>query len=172
MKIKNLTVKGEKQTLAAVSTTPGLELIDSYKISGANRDTQKTHAIDLKDNDKLLEFVFDDGTTWMCDAATMHELFPEVEISKRAADSSFELPETISGTNTERGIFGNIALKLLNVFSKKNVIEGGIGKIADRLEDKLMVDGEGLFRLDKQFKLSSFDNKASEKPFLLFIHGT
>ena len=109
MKIKNLTVKGEKQTLAAVSTTPGLELIDSYKISGANRDTQKTHAIDLKDNDKLLEFVFDDGTTWMCDAATMHELFPEVEISKRAADSSFELPETISGTNTERGIFGNIA---------------------------------------------------------------
>ena len=81
------------------------------------------------------------------------------------------MPETISGTNTERGIFGNIALELLNVFSK-NAIEGGIGKIADRLEGKLMVDGEGLFRLDKQFKLSAFDGKASEKPYLLFIHGT
>jgi hypothetical protein len=51
------------------------------------QDIQKTYPIDLKDNDKLLEFVFDDGTTWMCDAATMHELFPEVEISKRVKTS-------------------------------------------------------------------------------------
>ena len=171
MKIKNLTVKGEKQELSSVSTTTNLTLIESYRISGANRDSKKTHNIDIQQNDKLLELVFDDDTTWMCDAATLHELFPEVDISKRANNNSFELPDTIAGTNSERGFFGNIALKLLNVFAN-NAIEGGIGKIADKLENKLMEEGEGLLKLDKQFNLSGFDRKKSDKPFLLFIHGT
>ena len=60
MKIKNLAVKGEKQTTPVASISSHLQPIESYKISGANRDIQKTHIIDIQDNDKLLEFVFDD----------------------------------------------------------------------------------------------------------------
>ena len=171
MNIKNLNVKGEKQSVPAASTTSHLQPIESYKISGANRDVQKAHTINIEGNDKLLEFVFDDDTTWMCDAATLHELFPGAGASNRSVNSSFELPAAISNSNSERGLFGSMALKLLNVF-KKQAIPGGIGKIADRLEDKLMADGEGLFRLDKQYKLSVFDKKTSGNPFLLFIHGT
>ncbi len=171
MKLKNLSVRGEKQSVPAASTTSHLQPIESYKISGVNRDVQKAHTINIEGNDKLLEFVFDDGTTWMCDAATLHELFPEATVSNRSTDSSLELPVSISNSNTERGLFGSMALKLLNVF-KKQAIPGGIGKIAGRLEDKLMADGEGLFRLDKKYKLSVFDKKTSGNPFLLFIHGT
>lgn len=171
MNLKNLSIRGEKQPVPVASTTSHLQPIESYKISGANRDIQKAHTVNIEGNDKLLEFVFDDDTTWMCDAATLHELFPESVSSTRAAGNSFELPAGISNPNGERGLFGSMALKLLNVF-KKQAIPGGIGKIADRLEDKLMTDGEGLFRLDKQYKLSVFDKKTSGGPFLLFIHGT
>ncbi|WP_460553290.1 DUF7379 domain-containing protein [Ferruginibacter profundus] len=172
MKIKNIAIKGEKQPVPVASITPNLVPVASYIISGANRDVQQTHVIDVKDNDKLFEFVFDDGTTWMCDPATLHELFPEVEMAyNRSADNAFELPVNISNANSDRGILGSLALKLLNVFTKKK-IAGGIGEIAGRLEDKLMIDGEGLFRLEKDFKLSGFENKTPDKPFLLFIHGT
>jgi hypothetical protein len=170
MKFKTLTVRGEKQTAPASSTTTSLKPIESYNLSSANRDIQKAHDIDVRSNDKLLEFVFDDDTSWMCDAATLHELFPESDNPTRSADGAFELPGTVRHSDNERGLVGDVALKLLNVFAKKP-IAGGVAKIADRLEDKLMKEGEGLFRLDK-LNLSSFDSKPSDKPFLLFIHGT
>lgn len=170
MKIKNLTIRGEKQALPEAGTST-LQPLETYVISGANRDAQKAHTIDVQSNDKLLEFVFDDGTTWMCDATTLHELFPDVELPNRAADNSFELPSAITSTSSERGIFGDMALKLLNVFAKKTISDG-VGKVAEKLENKLMETGEGLFKLDKQFGLSAFDSKASGNTYLLFIHGT
>jgi len=170
MNFKILTVTGEKQPVPVSSTTATLQPIESYDLSSATRDSQKTHTIDIHNNDKLLEFVFKDDTTWMCDATTLHELFPESDNPTRSIDGTFEIPSAISHADSERGLFGNIAVKLLNVF-KKEPIAGGIGLLADKLEDKLMKEGEGLFRLDK-LSLSAFDNKPSDKPFLLFIHGT
>src|SRR5215204_1449020 len=170
MKFKTLTVRGEKQPISVSATTDGLQPIESYSLSSANRDTQKEHDIPIHDNDKLLEFVFDDNVTWMCDATTLHEIFPETDNPTRSIDGSFELPGFISHSDTERGVFGNVALKLLNIF-KKQAIAGGIGQLADKMEDKLMEKHEGLFRLDK-FTFFPFNKKISDKPFLLFIHGT
>ena len=171
MEIKKLIIRGEKETVPSVYATPNLQPEESYNLTGVARDIGNTHTIDIKNNDKLLEFVFDDETTWMCDAATLYEIFPEVEKANRDADDVFEIPGTISSADGQRGIFGKLALKILNVFSKK-AIPGGVGKIAGKLEDKFMADGEGLLSLDKDFKLRPFDNSNPRNPYLLFIHGT
>ena len=170
MKFKTLTVRGEKQAVPVSATTDSLQPIESFILGAANRDAQKQHDIPIHDNDKLLEFVFDDNVSWMCDATTLHEIFPETDNPTRSIDGSFELPSFITHSDSERGVFGNVALKLLNVF-KKEAIAGGIAHLADKMEDKLMVKHEGLFRLDK-FTFFPFTKKISEKPFLLFIHGT
>ena len=171
MLIKNLNVKAEKLTVPVANANANLQHIESYKISGADRDVQKTHTVDIEQNDKLLEFVFDDGTVWMCDAATLHELFPEAHALKRDGDTTFELPAAISNSDSDRGFFGGMALSILNVFKKK-AIPGGIGTIVEKLEKKLMEKGEGLLKLGKDFNLSPFDKKESEKPYLIFMHGT
>ena len=170
MKFKSLAVRGEKQAPPPSASTSSLQPIESYNLAGATRDSQNQHQVNIEDNDKLLEFVFDDESSWMCDASTLHELFPDSENPVRSADGSFEVPATISHGDSERGLFGSAALKLLNVF-KKEAISGGINKIADRLEDKLMQDGEGLFRVNR-LSLMPFEKKQSDKPYLLFIHGT
>jgi pimeloyl-ACP methyl ester carboxylesterase/tetratricopeptide (TPR) repeat protein len=170
MKIKNLAIKGEKQ--ATVPEAPAnLTPLASYKISGSNRDLAETHTIDLNDNDKLLEFVFEDDTTWMCDGATLHELFPEAEDPTRSAGDAFILPGSIKTVESDRGIFGDIALKILNVFVKKK-IDDGVANIATKLEDKHLGVGEGLYKVDVGFNLSPFTKIVPNKPVLLFIHGT
>lgn len=171
-----------------------------YHLEASNRGDDNRHEIDLSDPDKQLEFVFGEGensTTWICDAATLHELYPEMDIAvrkpgQRDADADgYELPPTISAPGAERGVFGNIAIKLLKVFLKSEIQEG-VGDIARRLEDKNLKHGipdnspvwtngyekeyldmgAGMFRIDKNFTYTRFDGKPSNTPFFLFIHGT
>ncbi|MGB7396092.1 MAG: hypothetical protein WA913_17050, partial [Pricia sp.] len=115
--IKNLVVFGSEKEIEA-----GKE----YQLKSSNRDAAEKHDILLEENDKLLEFVLDDGTTWMCDASTLHEVYPELdpalERKRRDGDpEKFELPTTIDAPATERGIVGKVAVKILRVFFKKQL---------------------------------------------------
>jgi hypothetical protein len=47
--------------------------------------------------------------------------FQRLMFSNRSINNSFELPAGISNSNSERGLFGSMALKLLNVFAKKAI---------------------------------------------------
>jgi CHAT domain-containing protein len=167
---KQLIVKGELKS-AGASTIKGAELKASYQIGAATRGVQESHAIDLEDPNHLLEFVFDDDSSWMCDAASLHELFPDVNIPNRAGE--FVVPTAIANVDSERGIVGQAALKLLNVFVKKSVSDG-VKSIAERLEDKLVGKTEGLCVFNSDFSLGKYqpDDKPSDLPILLFIHGT
>jgi tetratricopeptide (TPR) repeat protein len=171
MQIKSLTVIAEKRPQPLATSNPSFLPDESYLLSAANREQQNSHEIAIQNNDKLLEFIFEDNTNWICDAATLHELFPDIDNSSRSIDFSFEIPATLEPTVTERGIFGGIALKILNVFIKTN-IPGRVASIAEKTEDKLLKDGEGLFSLDRNFLLRPTDPETSDKPFLLFLHGT
>ena len=53
MQIKNLNVKAEKLAVPAANANANLQPIESYKISGADRDVQKTHTVNIEDNDKI-----------------------------------------------------------------------------------------------------------------------
>ena len=197
-KIEKLIIYGRKLEASAKEG----EVI--YELESSNRGEDNKHPIDISGDDKQLELVFGEGenkTTWLCDAATLHEIYPEMDAAvsnkagARSADlgEGFELPSSLAAPGGERGLFGSIVLKLLKVITKKTV-EGGLIKLAKNLEDKhlkngipdnstvwangfekkYIEDGAGLFRIDKDFNFSIFDsaNALSSNPFFLFIHGT
>ncbi|MEM0517265.1 CHAT domain-containing protein [Aequorivita flava] len=162
-----------------------------YNLQTTNRDASNQHEVHLEANDKLLQLVLADGTSWMCDASTMHEVFPELDPalkppgSRDAQPEIFVLPDSVETPATERGIIGKIALKLLKVFAKKTIGKGVV-ELAKKLEDKhlqnevnsdilpakFLSTGAALFTVNRDFKFGTFDGKPSNRPFFLFIHGT
>ena len=188
--LKKLIVRGTMEKDADGVTT--------YYLAASNRDAADKHEIKLKEQDPLIELTLDDGTKWMVDSASIHEVFPEIDPAinsgvQRSGDSlEFEMPSSISAPSSERGIVGKIAVKLLKVFVKKGV-EQKIKKIAGNLEDEQLVNnipedspiwkkldkddylkqGAAIFRVDEDFKFELFDDKkATDDPYFLFIHGT
>ena len=181
--IKKLVVYGKKET-----EEDGVVV---YNLQASNRDVSNQHEIHLEANDKLLEVILDDGTSWMCDASTMHEVFPELDPALKPPGSRdmqtdvFVLPDSVEAPSTERGIIGKIAVKLLKVAAKK-AIGSGVVALSKKLEDKnlqneidinvlpknFLATGAALFTVDKDFKFGTFDGKPSNSPFFLFIHGT
>lgn len=181
--IKNLVVYGEKGTDDYGAIV--------YNLHSSNRDVSNLHEIHLEENDKLLELILEDGTSWMCDASTMHEVFPELDPALKPPGTRdvkpdfYVLPNSIEAPSTERGIVGKIALKILKVFAKKTIGKG-ILELSKKLEDKHLLNeinikvipknflttGASLFTVDKNFEFGIFDGKPSDNPFFLFIHGT
>ena len=115
--IKKLVVYGQKEINSEGAIV--------YNLQASNRDVSNQHEIELEQNDKLLELILADGTSWMCDATTMHEVFPELDPALQSScnrdnqTAVFVLPDSVEAPATERGIIGKIALKLLKVFAKR-----------------------------------------------------
>lgn len=170
MKVSKIRIPGAKEVGSGVPETDGLKLEATYIPGKASRDGNvDTHDIELA-ADKVAEFVFEDGTTWICDASSLHDLFPETVNTNRSGDV-FVLPAAIKSTSGDRGIIGDIAISVVRLFTKKTISDT-IAGLAAKLEDKHLNAREGLFRLGDDFDLLPFDKKPSGKPFLLFIHGT
>lgn len=190
MKANKFILYGKNIKDTAGAGTAGLQLTEAYEFS-STRDAGDKFEVALNEASHY-EFTLSDNATWLCDMHTMHELFPGVKDDMKRSDSDgFELPSTLQGGAAERGIVGDIALKLLKVFAKK-AIPVGVGVLAKRLEDKHLLNGldnypelktdaarkkyldtgAAILRVDKNFGLVKFEGKKSDKPFLLFIHGT
>jgi hypothetical protein len=127
-----------------------LTLKESYIIS-ASRAEGERHEVEI-DDDENIEFVFDDGTSWFGNPATLHELFPEIDLSKRSVDDVAELPFSLSGGTDSRSI-KSAALKVFNVFAKK-AVKQGVKELAEYLEKKLLDDQSGLYQVDAAFELN------------------
>lgn len=67
-----------------------LELKTSYQFS-TSRALAPVHELSFDKTD-ILEFVFDDDTTWVGGSEIIHDIFPEAANQKRAAGESFEIP--------------------------------------------------------------------------------
>ena len=170
MKVSKIKLFGDKELGSADVEIEGLKLEAKYIPGKPTRDgSVAAHDIELG-ADKVAEFVFEDGTAWICDASSLHDLFPETENTKRSGEI-FVLPANIKNTGNDRGIIGDIAIKIVKIFTKAT-IAGAVAGIAAKLEDKHLDSKEGLFKLSDDFSLDTFDKKQSSKPFLLFIHGT
>lgn len=189
--LKKLIVRGTVEEVGGVTT---------YYLAASNRDSADKHEIELKEKDPLIELTLEDGTTWMVDSTSMHEVFPELDPAtssgaQRSGDSSeFEMPFSISAPSSERGIIGKIAVKLLKIFVKKKIETKTIDAIkgvAKKLEDSHLVNnitkesplwgkkeeiiakGAAIFRVNKEFEFEEFDEtNATKDPYFLFIHGT
>ncbi len=86
-------------------------------------------------------------------------------------DDEVEIPVVLQAGPGDRSIIGNVALKLLKVFVKKD-IQKSIRQLAQELEKKQLENKSGLFRLDLNFDLQNDISSDTKKPFLLFVHGT
>lgn len=146
-----------------------LELKGSYQFS-SSRGISETHEIKFEEND-MLEFVFDDNTTWTGSPDIIHDIFPETAKQKRAIGQSFEIPMYLKTDDANRGLFGDIALKVLNVFTKK-AVTSKVMDIAANLEKKVLSNMSGVYNIHPDFSLSKATVKKSDNPYLLFIHGT
>lgn len=135
--IKKLIIYGEKYVDPSVNE-------EVYHLQVSNRDLAPQHEVDLEG--KTIELQLSDGVTWMCDASTLHEVYPELDIKinksaqRDGGTEAYVLPGSIDAPPTERGIIGKIAVKVLKLVAKKTISEG-IGSIALRLEDAHLKNG-------------------------------
>lgn len=168
----SIKINGVRQSVADATEAQdaALELRASYWLDGAARGGGESHVVSLRDDD-VLELVFDDGTTWFCTTESLDNVFPEAAQKKRSADGSFEIPQTLRGAGTERGMVTDVAVKMVNVFGKKAAAKS-VAYFAADLERKQLDNLSGLYRLDKAFSFKPFEPAVSEKPCLVFIHGT
>ena len=173
MKINKLVIRGEKQiNLSSPDTASALTLTETYVLGAATRggDVEK-HTINLG-KDQVVEFVFEDNTVWMSSDETIQDLFPEAAaVKKRGGSGEFEVPFFVQSTGETRSLASDAAVKLLNVFTKK-AVQKGVRVLAADLEKKQLENKSGLYRLDANFQLLTDIPKNSNKPFLLFLHGT
>lgn len=171
MKINKLTIRGEKQPGQSVAeSSDTLKLEEVYLVGAATRGIAERYTITLK-KDQVVEFVFEDNTVWLSSDQTIQDVFPEAAAMKsRSVDGEFEIPAFIQPATEERGI-GNVALKLLKVFSKKGVRKS-VRELALDLEKKQLGNKPGLYGVDAGFSLIDEIPPDSTQPFLLFLHGT
>ncbi|MGB4845633.1 MAG: CHAT domain-containing protein [Ferruginibacter sp.] len=146
-----------------------LSLKQSY-VFNSSRSISEKHTLEFDDTD-FLEFVFEDKTTWMGSSDIIHDLFPKAAKQTRAAGDAFEIPMYLESDSATRGLFGDIALKILNVFTKKTVAVKVID-IAAKLEKKALENKSGVYAVDADFNLVKSPVTETTKPLLLFIHGT
>src|SRR5690349_8250326 len=133
-----IIIRGEKQLLSPdAQDTDVLELVHSFKVSGSTRGQSETHEIDLED-DSVVELVFEDDTTWLCNKNTLGEVFPEATV--RGVGDSFEIPAALE-VSDDRNLVGKILVKVINVFSKKKLgkeLGKKIKQLASNLEKRIL----------------------------------
>ncbi|RYY51138.1 MAG: CHAT domain-containing protein [Chitinophagaceae bacterium] len=170
MSVRKIVIQGTRQVTASFSTEDPLQQTDTILLSGSNRAAGDRHEINLKKDD-VLEMVFNDDTTWLCNSDTIEDVFPEASTTNRSGNTSFVLPNSLSGTDENRGVIGDVLLKAVNIFSKKKLTKE-IRELAADLEKKQLDNLSGLYQVDQHFNLQPFTATLSEKPWLVFLHGT
>ncbi|MBB6327587.1 tetratricopeptide (TPR) repeat protein [Algoriphagus iocasae] len=132
------------------------------------------------DDDKIIEFEFDDNSVWIGDRETLGEIFPG-QFKRSAGEDELFLPDEISSEDSERGIFKKVGIKLLKVFVKKKVIRPKMREMAGNLENKQLAFKGNDFKKVKygilchclpDFELEEAKDLDISKPHILFLHGT
>ncbi|WP_339869485.1 CHAT domain-containing protein [uncultured Algoriphagus sp.] len=186
LKIK---LKGQDHTSFHTGSDSGFELYQfdqAYTVESPTRGDVPEQILELND-DHILEFDFEDQTVWMGDNESLKTLFPQ-KIKRSADGDELFLPDELESDEQDRGIVKKIAIKLVKVFVKKNIIQPKIREMARNLEDKqLAFIGEDFKKVDfgvlaacsatMELKTLKF-NSANEAELdvksrhLLLLHGT
>jgi CHAT domain-containing protein len=169
--IKNLRIYGEE--IKEPVTSDNIDQLQhqaTYLIGASTRGDAQKVEIPLNDQN-LIELTFDDTSVWLCAPEDIEQLFPEIKINKRDGDDTYELPLSIQADVQQRGLVGNIALKMLKIFTKKGV-NPVVHKLAADFESKELGNQEGLCSIQSNFQLDNSSIPDNGSACLLFIHGT
>ena len=171
MSIQKIIVQGLKQTTGDFAGTDEVfTLKESYLVGPATRAAGGSHEITLKKSE-VVELLFEDETTWFCNADTLEDVFPEAVSIKRSANEAFVIPAGISNVHAERGLVGDVLLKAINVFTRKK-LNVEIRELAEDFERKQLENRSGLYLVDADFRFKEFTPVVSNKPWILLLHGT
>ena len=166
-------ISGKKST-QTIDYNAFVESTTKYELT-QTRSIEDLHEHDIDKGD-VLELEYSDGTTWVGTMSDINAIKGIVPQSRDAQNTNeLVLPLVLTGANGTRGL-GNIILKALTVFKivkDVKIIAEPIHNVIDSLEDLIKKD-EGVFILDKQFKQTKITGTIpqSDKPYLLFLHGT
>jgi CHAT domain-containing protein len=172
MPVNQIVIDGRKNVQAPISSqsTDIISLRESYTLENATRGISQSHIVNLNGTD-VVELIFDDGSVWLCNSDTLADVFPEAAAQGRSVDSAFVIPQVLKSNQDDRSVLGNILLKAINVFAKKEV-DHTIATLAAKLEKKQLDEQSGLYSLSKDFKLELYQAKETVSTTLLFLHGT
>ena len=171
MSITKIIIRGSKRPASLTQESEeNYELKESYQLGSSVRGMADNHEVSLK-NGEVMELRFEDDTTWFCNADTLEDVFPEAVVTKRSKQEAFLIPTALANVSEERGIVGDVLLKAINIFTRKKITKEIVQLAAD-LEKKQLNNLSGLYFLDKNFKFQTFTTSSSDKPWLVFLHGT
>jgi hypothetical protein len=174
---KKLIVNGNVNTGNATApefdSFANFELTKSVQVS-SSRSIANRQELPIDGEHDVVELQFEDRSTWIGNAQEFQEIFDIT--GKRGMDEeedTLEIPLSLSMAN-ERGVLQDVAVSVFNLFKRKStaIVGFAVHEIAEKLEDKVQPQ-PGLFYLDYSFRktvATSFKN--TNKPYLLFIHGT
>lgn len=172
MKSSTILIPGKEQIITKELDAPdeNVSLKRSFIVAGATRGTVEKKPVVVDDTD-MLQFIFEDETSWFCTPDTIEELFPQQTKINRGAATALEIPLTLQSEVAERGFASNVLLKVVNVFARKT-IHAEVRKLAEYLERKQLENYSGLFSLTTNFEFEKFQPGQAGITYLLFIHGT
>jgi len=103
MKISEVSFYGTEKTVESKYSDDNLSLLHAFQLEKATRGKPSNRQQIKIEKDAVVEFIFEDGTTWMANPDTFDDLFPEMYTSKRSPeDSVFEIPDGIRSDSTDR----------------------------------------------------------------------
>ncbi|MBN7817287.1 CHAT domain-containing protein [Algoriphagus pacificus] len=154
-------------------------LDQAFSVMNPTRGGIPEHVIEI-DDDKIIEFEFEDDTVWIGDRDSLREIFPQ-EFKRSGDEDELFMPHELSTDESDRGIFKKVGIKLLKVFVKKKVIRPKMREMAFKLENKqLAFTGNDfvkvkygiLCKCKPDFELEEAKDLNIKKRHLLFLHGT
>lgn len=155
------------------------DLDQAFTVFNPTRGDVEEHLVEI-DDDKIIEFEFEDDSVWIGDRETLQEVFPE-QFKRSAGEDELFLPDEISSDESGRGIFKKVGIKLFKVFVKRKVIRPKMREMAFNLENKQLAFKGNDFEEVKygilchcrpDFELEVAETLDVSKKHLLFLHGT
>jgi len=191
MKALTIRVSGhqlkDEDVAAKNENTEHLTLEHVYVIGATTRgDAESRPEINLDDT-KVVEFTYDDNTTWLGDYTTIDEIFPgtlaQVRSIETGEDDVVDIPTEVAvGEPGRSGEIVKVVLKLVKVFTKKVVLSPLVHELAGNFEKKQLQGRSGLYRFAYTGSKFDFtdtqpgpDGKSTFEPdgkYVLFLHGT
>lgn len=172
-----IQIPGTKADNTATDNTQELIIDETYIVGTIARgEPENLPTVELNEN-KVIEFIFDDDTVWLSDSTSIDEVFPgsyvQLKRSVRGAgEKAFVIPTEIYVDEHNRsGVLTKATLKLVKIFTKKAALSPLVRKLAAELEVKQLKNKSGLYKITSGFELEEVSFGIEEK-YLLLLHGT
>lgn len=175
------------EDVAAKNEHTGNLTLDKVYIIGATTRGEPESRPKIKlDDTKVVEFTYDDNTTWIGDYTTIEEIFPgtlaQVRSIETGEEAVVDIPTEVAVSEPGRsGEIVKVVLKVVKVFTKKVVLSPLVHKLAGNFEKEQLQGRSGLYRFahtGSKFEFTDTkdaNGKSTFEPdgkYVLFLHGT